>query len=177
MKSILLVTITILSSVLCASAEIRSGVLPDPRPTMVRKVYSSGKSIKEAKIPYIIVAWDHPPKGSKKRGYQIWGNGQILDKETLEMAVQLLMQKSAADIYIVGNNWAAGSELNKTIQDVTKKYKIDAYFGSPYGFTKLDFRPESKVRSKMIAGVIEKSTKTEQGSEHQSTTRSESKSE
>ena len=162
MKSLVVALSVIFVGALFSAADIEDGILSDPRPTLVRKVYSDGEVLKNAKIPYVIVAWAQPPKDSEEKGYQIWGNSRILDKSALERAIASLMNKSQADIYVVGNDWAAGSELNTFLRGLSKKHKFDVYFGSPYYFSRLAFRPESGARQKQVSDAVESATRTEQ---------------
>jgi len=151
MKLLLISIFITLTTATNSYADMSNGVQDDPRPSrFVRKIYAAGKKVEPMNTPYAVIAW-----ASTKTGYQIWGDTRIMDKATFDKVIHILIGKNPADIYIIGNNWGAGSELNKNLQNITKLKEVDVYQGSSFAFTKVNFYPESKERKKIIAEAID----------------------
>ena len=142
----------------CLAHEDEGGLIcPDPRPTMMHKSFTNGKEVEDDKGAFVIIAWaDKIPLVE----YQIWGSNLRLKKAKLETVLPVLMAKSPRDLYIVGNNWGVGRELSKVAKDLSKKHSIDVYFGSPFAFTKVKFKEESKETKLIISESINLHNKT-----------------
>jgi len=128
----------------------------DPRPSrFTTKRFVSGEAVKAQSRAYAIIAWATAPKNSKITGYQISGNKSIMNKDTLEATLAILVKKSPADIYVIGNNWGAGTELSKSLQTISKDNNVDVYIGSSTAFEAINFVPESEDRIIEIQKAID----------------------
>ena len=148
---------------------------PDPRSAIPRFIRGSKPGAEHG--GYIVIAWAHPPAGSEQSGYQIWGDNRIVDRQTLWAALGTLMEKRPRDIYLVGNEWAAGSELDPLLQQLSKRHSIDVFGGSTFGFDTTDFRTEPREVEALVSAAINKSGNAQQVGTGKPSTRPESKSE
>ncbi len=141
------------------SAQLNILVQEDPRPSrFTTKRFVSGEAVKTQNRAYVIIAWASAPKDSKITGYQISGNKSIMNKDTLEETLAMLVKNSPADIYVIGNNWGAGTELSKALRRISKDNNVDVYIGSSTAFESTNFVSESEERIKEIQEAIEKIT-------------------
>jgi hypothetical protein len=156
--------------------------MPDPRPPIYR-TFSVGQDAQQILSECIvIIAWAHPPKGSSKTGYQIWGDQRILNKEQVSRSLRALCRSTdkwanQPHLLVIGNDWGAGRELDPIMKELSKFHKIDTYYyGASYLFSGVAFREEEGYRRKEIATAVDEGTAhSEQDGGGQPATRPESK--
>ena len=158
--------------------------MPDPRPPIYR-TFSVGEEAQQTLSESIIViAWAHPPKGTKKTGYQIWGDARILTKEQISLSLRALCQATDEWAYqphllVIGNGWGVGRELDPLMKELSKAHKIDTYYyGASYLFREVAFKEEKEHRRKQIIAAVDTGKKrSEQEGADQPATAPESKPE
>ena len=159
-----------------ARKEIKDGKIPafatDPRPPIYR-TFSLGKESKQNLHEMtLIIAWSPTQKGrTGKSGYQIWGDERILSKKQVTQSLRTLYESYAdwgdrkPHVLVMGNDWAAGSELNALMKKLSKDHSIDTfYYGASFAFRKVEFnrkwsdldKPALKKIKEAIDGVLEK---------------------
>ena len=164
-----------------ARKEIKDGKVPafatDPRPPIYR-TFSLGKESKQSlHAMTLILAWSPTQKGwTKKAGYQIWGDERILSKKQLTQSLRTLY-RSYADwgdrkphVLVMGNDWAAGRELDPLMKNLSKDHSIDTfYYGASFAFRKSEFErrwPDlDKHALKKITEAIDGALKTDEEKE------------
>ena len=135
-----------------ARKEIKDGKIPafatDPRPPIYR-TFSLGKESKQNLHDMtLIIAWSPTQKGrTGKSGYQIWGDERILSKKQLTQSLRTLYESYAdwgdrkPHVLVMGNDWAAGSELNSFMKKLSKDHSIDTFhYGASFAFGKIEFK-------------------------------------
>jgi hypothetical protein len=135
-----------------ARKEIKDGKVPafatDPRPPIYR-TFSLGKESKQSlHAMTLILAWSPTQKGlAGKSGYQIWGDDRILTKKQLTESLRSLYDSyedwgdRKPHILVMGNDWAAGRELDPLMKKLSKDHSIDTfYYGSSFAFGKVKFK-------------------------------------
>ncbi len=147
-------------------------VTSDPRPPIYR-TFSLGKESKQNLHEMtLIIAWSPSQKGrTGKSGYQIWGDERILSKKQLTQSLRTLYDSYAdwedrkPHVLVMGNDWAAGSELNSLMKKLSKDHSIDTFrYGSSFAFGKIEFKrrwpdldePSLEKIAKAIDGVLKK---------------------
>ena len=163
------------SSVLAHKESKELGILTlttDPRPPIYR-TFSLGKESKQSLHEMtLIIAWSPTQKALMgKSGYQIWGDERILSKKQLTQSLRTLYESYAdwgdrkPHVLVMGNDWAAGSELNSLMKKLSKDHSIDTfYYGASFAFRKVEFnrkwpdldKPALKKIKEAIDGVLEK---------------------
>ena len=139
------------SSVLAHKESKELGILTlttDPRPPIYR-TFSLGKESKQSLHEMtLIIAWSPTQKGlSGKSGYQIWGDERILSKKQLTQSLRALYESYAdwgdrkPHLLVMGNDWAAGRELNPLMKMLSKDHSIDTFhYGASFAFGKIEFK-------------------------------------
>ncbi len=135
-----------------ARKEIKDGKIPafatDPRPPIYR-TFSLGKESKQNLHEMtLIIAWSPTQKAlTGKSGYQIWGDERILSKKQLTQSLRTLYESYAdwgdrkPHVLVMGNDWAAGSELNPLMKKLSKDHSIDTFhYGASFAFGKIEFK-------------------------------------
>jgi len=117
-------------------------VQADPRPIKFQGETNS----------YAVIAW---AQSEEKKGYQIWGSDKILSKTEFETAITAILLIKPASVYIVGNNWSAGSELLEGLKKILKDTDFNAYSNSTFAFTEVKFTEETEKRKQMINESVE----------------------
>ena len=110
---------------------------------------------------YLVIAWSHPESGGSISNpkYQISGSDVILTKKQVVRTLQILSSKNPKSIYVMGNNWGIGRELEKEINLLSDKYSIKSTYSSPSLFYKVDFLQETKQDQKLILESVNKAIK------------------
>lgn len=108
---------------------------------------------------YVIIAWMHPREESKPRGYQFWGDDRILEQKTIELVLEAILKERPRDVFVVGNDWGAGSELDPLLQKLSNRHQIDVIGGSTFAFDQVDFRDEPVEVKSLITKVIDQALK------------------
>ena len=152
-------------------------VTTDPRPPIYR-TFSLGKESKQSlHAMTLILAWSPTQKGlAGKSGYQIWGDDRILTKKQLTESLRSLYDSYEGwgdrkpHILVMGNDWAAGRELDPLMKKLSKDHSIDTfYYGSSFAFGKVKFKrrwPDlDKDALKKITEAIDGALKTKKGKE------------
>jgi hypothetical protein len=111
---------------------------------------------------YIVIAWAHPPAGSNLRGYQFWGDNRIVDQKAIELALDTVLKERPRNVFVLGNDWAAGRELDTSLQKLSKSFQIDVIGGSTFRFDKVDFREEREEVRNLISKAIDRAQKSPQ---------------
>jgi len=111
---------------------------------------------------YVIVAWANPPAGKDVRGYQFWGDDRIVGKKTIEFVLETVLKERPRDVFVLGNEWAAGSELDPLLEELSKRLQIDVIGGSTFKFNKVDLREEPEDVKNLISKAINLAQKAEQ---------------
>ena len=82
-----------------------------------------------------------PKRAEKKVGYQIWGDERILSKKQLTQSLRSFYGSYAdwgdrkLHALVMGNDWAAGSELNSLMKKLSKDHSIDTFhYGASFAF-------------------------------------------
>jgi len=159
------------------NASVGLAMTTDPRPPIYR-TFSLGKESKQSLHEMtLILAWSPTQKGwTKKAGYQIWGDERILSKKQLTQSLRTLY-RSYADwgdrkphVLVMGNDWAAGRELDHLMKNLSKDHSIDTfYYGASFAFRKIEFErrwPDlDKHALKKITEAIDGALKTEKEKE------------
>ncbi|MBP03888.1 MAG: hypothetical protein CMA72_03760 [Euryarchaeota archaeon] len=129
------------------NASLGLAMATDPRPPIYR-TFSLGKESKQSLHEMtLIIAWSPTLKGlTGKSGYQIWGDERILSKKQLTHSLGSLYESYAdwgdrkPHLLVMGNDWAAGSELNSLMKKLSKEHSIDTfYYGASFAFGKIEF--------------------------------------
>jgi hypothetical protein len=130
------------------NASVGLVVTSDPRPPIYR-TFSLGKESKQNLHEMtLIIAWSPTQKKlTGESGYQIWGDERILSKKQLTQSLRTLY-KSYADwgdrkphVLVMGNDWAAGRELNPLMKKLSKDHSIDTFhYGASFAFGKIEFK-------------------------------------
>ena len=152
-------------------------VTTDPRPPIYR-TFSLGKESKQSlHAMTLILAWSPTQKGlAGKSGYQIWGDDRILTKKQLTESLRPLYDSyedwgdRKPHVLVMGNDWAAGRELDPLMKKLSKDHSIDTfYYGSSFAFGKVKFKrrwPDlDKDVLKKITETIDGVLKTEEEKE------------
>ena len=123
-------------------------VTTDPRPPIYR-TFSLGKESKQSlHAMTLILVWSPTQKGlAGKSGYQIWGDERILSKKQLTHSLRALYESYAdwgdrkPHVLVMGNDWAAGRELDPLMKKLSKDHSLDTYYyGASSAFGKIDFK-------------------------------------
>lgn len=110
---------------------------------------------------YVIIAWARPPAGSNLRGYQFWGDDRIIEQKAIELVLEAVLKERPRDVFVLGNDWAAGSELDPLLQKLSKRHQIDVFGGSTFAFDKVDFQGEPMEVRNLISMIINQTQKTQ----------------
>ena len=130
------------------NASVGLVVTSDPRPPIYR-TFSLGKESKQNLHEMtLILAWSPTQKGRMgKSGYQIWGDERTLSKKQLTHSLQALYESYAdwgdrkPHVLVMGNDWAAGRELDPLMKKLSKDHSIDTfYYGASFAFGKIEFK-------------------------------------
>lgn len=103
---------------------------------------------------YVIIAWANPPEGSRLRGYQFWGDNRIIGQKEMELVLESVLKERPRDFFVVGNDWAAGNELDASLQELSKRHQINVFGGSTFRFNKVDFLDERAEVKDLIRKAI-----------------------
>lgn len=159
------------TSLACADNAPSIPPMPDPRPPIYRTFSLGEKAQQTLSDSIVIIAWATPPRGTKKTGYQIWGDNRILSKDQLAPSLRSLCKTAESWSYpppliVVGNQWGAGRELDPLMKALSKRHKIDTfYYGGSYGFDAVAFKEEEKSRKKRIVAAVNAGIKTSEQAE------------
>ena len=137
----------------------------DPRPPgggVALRFIRGAKPEKGDHGAYVIVAWGNPPAGSDARGYQFWGDDRIVGKKTIEFVLETVLKERPRDVFVLGNEWAAGSELDPLLEELSKRLQIDVLGGSTFKFNKVDLREEPEEVKNLISKAINLAQNAEQ---------------
>lgn len=135
--------------------------LEDPRKLMAF-MYSNGEKVEEQLWDcFVIIVWRHPPHGSEKSGYQIWGDSRMLTKAELERSLHALCEitekwSNNPGLFVVGNEWGAGAELNDTMKTLSGEYELRTYHSNPWPFRRVNFRNEGEQRVAAVKAAIDR---------------------
>ena len=130
------------------NASVGLVVTSDPRPPIYR-TFSLGKESKQSLHEMtLIIAWSPTQKAlTGKSGYQIWGDERILSIKQLTDILRILYESYAdwgdrkPHLLVMGNDWAAGSELNPLMKKLSKDHSIDTFhYGASFAFGKIEFK-------------------------------------
>ena len=130
------------------NTSVRLVVTSDPRPPICR-TFSLGKESRQSLHEMtLIIAWSPTQKGlTEKSGYQIWGDERILSKKQLTHSLGALYESYAdwgdrkPHVLVMGNDWAAGRELDPFMKKLSKDHSLDTYYyGASSAFGEIDFR-------------------------------------
>jgi len=130
------------------NASVVLAMATDPRPPIYR-TFSLGKESKQSLHEMtLIIAWDPTRKGlTGKSGYQIWGDERILSKKQLTHSLRSLYESyqdwgdRKPHVLVMGNDWAAGRELDPLMKKLSKDHSIDTfYYGASFAFRKIEFK-------------------------------------
>jgi hypothetical protein len=119
---------------------------------------------------YVIIAW-----ANKQRGYQIWGDKRIVTQTTVTRAIEMILEERPLDLIVVGNEWAAGSELDAALSELSGRYHVDVLGGSTFGFDNVEFHSESEEVQTLVSKAITAIIKAQQDGADQPATAPESK--
>jgi hypothetical protein len=109
---------------------------------------------------YVVIAWANPPAGSDRRGYQFWGDDRIIGREAMEFVLETVLGERPRDVFLVGNDWAAGSELDPLLRKLSKRHRIDVFGASTFGFNRVDLRAEPAEVKALVSKAIDRSRTT-----------------
>jgi hypothetical protein len=112
---------------------------------------------------YVIIAWANPPEGSRLRGYQFWGDNRIIGQREIELVLEAVLKERPRDVFVLGNDWGAGSELDPTLQKLSGRHQIDVFGGSTFRFNQVDFLDETAEVRELITKAINHTQKARQG--------------
>lgn len=156
------------------NASVGLVVTTDPRP-LIYRTFSLGKESKQSlHAMTLILAWSPTQKGlAGKSGYQIWGDERILSKKQLTHSLRALYESYAdwgdrkPHVLVMGNDWAAGRELDPLMKNLSKDHSIDTfYYGASFAFRKIEFErrwPDlDKHALKKITEAIDGALKTDE---------------
>ena len=123
-------------------------VTTDPRPPIYRTFSLGKESEQNLHEMTLILAWSPTQKGrTGKSGYQIWGDERILSKKQLTQSLRTLYESYAdwgdrkPHLLVMGNDWAAGRELNPLMKMLSKDHSIDTFhYGASFAFGKIEFK-------------------------------------
>ena len=130
------------------NASVGLVVTSDPRPPIYRTFSQGNESKQNLHEMTLIIAWSPTQKGlSGKSGYQIWGDERILSKKQLTQSLRALYESYAdwgdrkPHLLVMGNDWAAGRELNPLMKMLSKDHSIDTFhYGASFAFGKIEFK-------------------------------------
>jgi hypothetical protein len=131
-------------------------VQPDPRnpPGVALRFTRGTRPAGSDPRAYVIIAWANPPAGSSLRGYQFWGDDRIIGQKELEFVLETVLKERPRDVYVVGNDWAAGNELDASLQELSKRHQIDVFGGSTFRFNQVNFLDEPAEVKDLITKAI-----------------------
>lgn len=131
-------------------------VQSDPRypPGVVLRFTRGTKPAGSDPRAYVIIAWATPPEGSRLRGYEFWGDDRIIGQKEVELVLETVLKERPRDVFVVGNDWGAGSELDASLQELSKRHQIDVFGGSTFRFNKVDFLDEPAEVKDLITKAI-----------------------
>lgn len=152
-------------------------VQSDPRypPGVVLRFTRGTKLAGSDPRAYVIIAWANPPEGSSLRGYQFWGDDRIIGQKAMELVLETVLNERPRDVFVLGNDWGAGSELDASLQKHSKRHQIDVFGGSPFRFNKVDFLNEPAEVRDLITKAINQTQKGRQNDGGVPATRPQSK--